>query len=220
MALTGILLSFEHQIVDFATRESRQVLSPQGARLSLDSLVARSAGERSGKVTAVVLYANPLRTVEVRQGKESNLRVDPWTGQVKSQGAAIEAAFGWVERIHRWFGSREIGGKITGISVLLCLLLTCTGLVIWWPRKLAGLRHVLWPKRGVRGKARDWQWHNSIGVLTLPFLVAISLTGTVLSWKWAEGLLYAAAGSEAPRRSPPKQPEIDGAAKGRGAKAP
>jgi uncharacterized iron-regulated membrane protein len=202
MALTGVLLSFEHQIADYATRESRQVLSSVGPRLSLDTLVARSSRERAGKVTAVVLHADPLRTVEVRQGKESRLRVDPWTGEVKTQGASIEAAFGWVERIHRWFGSREIGGKITGVSVVLCLLLACTGLVIWWPRKLAGLRQVVWPKAGMRGKARDWQWHNSVGVLALPLLVVMALTGTVMSWKWAEALLYAVAGSEAPRRAP------------------
>lgn len=211
MALTGILLSFEPQIADFASRESRQVLSPVGRRLSLDTLVARSIGERAGKVTAVVLHADPLRTIEVRQGRESRWRVDPWSGEVKTQGASIEAAFAWIERIHRWFGSREIGGKVTGVSVLLCLLLAGTGLVIWWPRKLAGLRMVLWPKRGMRGKSRDWQWHNSVGVLTLPLLVVLSLTGTVLSWKWAEALLYAAAGSEAPRRAPQgPAPKADG----------
>lgn len=202
MAFTGILLSFERQIVEFATRESRQVLSPVGARLPLDTLVGRSAGERAAKVTVVVLRADPLRTVEVRQGKESTLRVDPWTGAVKGQGASIEAVFGWIERVHRWFGSREIGGKVTGVSVLLCLVLTGTGLLVWWPRKLAGLRQVAWPKRGMRGKARDWQWHNSVGILTLPLLLVLALTGTVMSWKWAEGLLYSAAGSQAPRRQP------------------
>jgi len=214
MAFTGILLSFEPQIVDFATRESRQVLSPTGARLPLDTLVAKAAGERSGKVSAVVLHADSSRTVELRLGRESTLRVDPWTAETKSQGASIEAVFGTVERLHRWLGSREIGGKITGVSVLLCLVLTCTGLVVWWPRKLAGLRHVVWPKRGIRGKARDWQWHNSVGVLALPFLLVLALTGTVMSWKWAEGLLYAATGTEAPRRSGPGGPGM----KERGAK--
>lgn len=218
MALTGILLSFEHQIVDVVTRESRQVLSPSGARLPLDTLVARSAGDRAAKVTAVVLQADPLRTVEVRMGKESTLRVDPWTGEIKRQGSGVESAFGWIERIHRWFGSREIGGKITGVSVLLCLLLACSGLVLWWPRKLVGLRHVVWPKWGLRAKARDWQWHNAVGFLALPLLVVIALTGTVMSWKWAEGLLYAAAGSEAPRRAQQGPPGKDGAAKDRGAK--
>ncbi|MEN9308115.1 MAG: hypothetical protein RL173_2047 [Fibrobacterota bacterium] len=218
MALTGILLSFESQIVEVATRESRQVLSPQGTRLPLDTLVARVAGERSGKVTAVVLHSDPLRTVEVRMSKEATLRVDPWTGEIKAHGAAIEAAFGWVERIHRWFGSREIGGKVTGVSVLLFLVLTCTGLVLWWPRRLAGLRNVVWPKPGLRAKARDWQWHNSVGFLALPLLVAIALTGTVMSWKWAEGMLYTAAGSEAPRRAQPKPAGNEGAMKDREAK--
>lgn len=218
MALTGILLSFERQIVDLATLESRRIPSPTGTRLPLDALVARAAGDRAGKVAAVVLHADPLSALEVRMGKEANLRVDPWTGETRSQGAAVEAAYGWIERIHRWFGSREIGGRITGVSVLLCLALSATGLVLWWPRKLAGLRQVVWPRLGLRARARDWQWHNAVGFLALPLLVVLASTGTVMSWKWAEGLLYAAAGSEAPRR--PQRPASgkDGAAGIRDAK--
>jgi uncharacterized iron-regulated membrane protein len=198
MAFTGILLSFESQITDVATRESRQVLTQGGPRLSLDTLVARSAGDRSGKVDAVVSFPDPSRSIELRLGRESVLRVDPWSGQIKSQGASVEAVFGWIERIHRWFGSREIGGKITGVSVLLCLFLAISGLVLWWPRRLAGLRHVGWPNWKLRGKPRDWQWHNSVGFLSLPFLLVLALTGTVMSWKWAENILYAAAGANAP----------------------
>lgn len=215
MALTGILLSFEHQIADVATRESRRVPSATGARLPLDTLVARSAGDRAAKVTAVVLHADPLRTVEVRMGKEATFRVDPWTGEVRENGKRVESTFAQIERLHRWLGSREIGGKITGVSVLLFLVLAASGLVLWWPRKLAALRHVVWPRLGLRAKARDWQWHNSVGVLALPLLVVLALTGTVMSWKWAEGLLYAAAGSEAPRRPEPTAPGREGAAKER-----
>lgn len=205
MALTGIVLSFEHQIVDSANRDARVVARSEARRLLLDSLVARAMGEEAAKITAIAVEADPLRSVEVRQGREGKRRVDPWTGEVKTQGASMEAAFALVERVHRWLGSREIGGKVTGVSVLLCLVLSCTGLVLWWPRKVAALRQVVWPRRGLQGKARDWQWHNSIGVLVLPMFVWLCLTGTVMSWKWAESLLYRVAGPETPRRpEPPK----------------
>lgn len=205
MALTGIVLSFEHQIVDFANRDARVVARSEAPRLSLDSLVARAVGEEAAKITAIAVEADPTRSIELRQGREGKHRLDPWTGEVKRQGASVEAAFAWVERVHRWLGSREIGGKVTGVSVLLCLVLSCTGLVLWWPRKVAALRQVVWPRRGLLGRARDWQWHNSIGVLVLPLFVWLCLTGTIMSWKWAESLLYKVAGAEAPRRSePPK----------------
>ena len=211
MALTGILLSFEHQIAELATREAVVVGSARGARLPLDTLVARAAGKDAARVTGVQILSDPLRTVELRLGREAKLRVDPWTGEVREQGKRVESAFAPIERIHRWLGSRGIGGVVTGVSVLLCLVLCTTGLVIWWPRNLRALGKVLWPRRGLSGKARDWQWHNSVGVLALPLLLSMALTGTVMSWKWAEAALYAVAGSESPKRPP--VPSFGGPAK-------
>jgi uncharacterized iron-regulated membrane protein len=200
MAVTGILLAFEHQIVAFDQRGSVRVAPSPGSRLSLDTLAWRALGPDASKATMVAVQADPLRTIEFRRGKDGAVRVDPMTGNVVWRSGALQSGFALVERLHRWLGSRETGGKVTGVAVLLCLVLSVSGLVLWWPRKVAALRHVLWPRRGLRGKARDWQWHNAVGVLALPCFAVLSLTGTVMAWPWAEAALYAVAGSEAPRR--------------------
>ncbi|HNY31221.1 MAG TPA: PepSY-associated TM helix domain-containing protein [Fibrobacteria bacterium] len=209
MALTGILLSFEHQIVE-AMRTERSV-NAIGVRLPLDSVVTRAAGTQASRVTAVSWTIRPGSPVELRLGREDVLRADPVTGDLLGRTTVLEKGFATVEILHRWLGSKEIGGKITGVSVLLCLVLSTTGLFLWWPRSLRALRGEVWPRRGLRGQARDWQWHNAVGALVLPGLVVLTLTGTVMSWKWAEGLLYAAAGSKSPRPQMPSKSE--GAAK-------
>ncbi len=208
MALTGILLSFEHQIVEVARTD--RPANAVGTRLPLDTVIARAAGADASRVSAVSWDARPGSLVELRLGREEVLRADPVTGELLGRTTGLEKAMATIERLHRWLGSREIGGKVTGVSVLLCLVLAASGLFLWWPRSLRALRNVVWPRRGLVGKARDWQWHNAVGALVLPGFAVLCLTGTVMSWKWAEGLLYAAAGSEAPRQEARPKPENSG----------
>jgi len=204
MAFTGILLAFEPQVLRLVEAPARTVSAPSGARrIPLDSLVLQATGLQASKVSAATVSSAPDRAVELRIGRERTVWGDPWSGNVTGRTGAVHAFFQAIEELHRWLGNRPVGGAITGVSVLLCLLLSVTGLFLWWPRNLKALRHVLWPRRGLAGRARDWQWHNAIGVLVLPLLVVLSLTGTVMSWKWAEAALYAAVGSEAPRRGGP-----------------
>lgn len=221
MAFTGILLAFEPQIVGRIESDLRAVDPGQArTRADLDSLVFAARRVQAGRPTAVTVSSDPREAVQVRFGKDGTVWVDPWNAAVRGQTHLVHAAFGFLERIHRWLGSRELGGKVTGVSVLLCFLLSLTGFVLWWPRHLKALRHVAWPRRGLRGKARDWQWHNAVGFLSLPFLLVITLTGSVMAWPWAEGALYKAAGGEAPqRREAGKRPEGRGPA-GKGSEAP
>jgi len=205
MAFTGVLLAFEHQIVDALERPATRI-DAAAPRLPLDQLVASVPRGESPMPLTLRLSADPSQSVEFRRGKEMVARVDPTTGAVVSRPSSARETFAFIERIHRWLGSRETGGVVTGVSTLLCLLLSATGLVLWWPRSLRAMRNVAWPRRGLSGRARDWQWHNAVGVLVLPFLFVLSATGSVMAWPWAEKALYMAVGSEPPRREAAGKP--------------
>lgn len=207
VALTGVLLSVEPQVIDAVERDFLRVeVRPASQPVPLDSQVAAARRVQAGKATAATVHAGGAQATVVRFGKDGSVWVDPWTGEAKGTSTLVHGTFAWLERIHRWLGSREIGGKVTGVSVLLCLLLSVTGMVLWWPRNLKALRQVVFPRRGLKGRARDWQWHNALGVLALPFLLVLSSTGTVMAWPWAEVAMFRALGSEPPRRGegPPK----------------
>jgi flavodoxin len=53
----------------------------------------------------------------------------------------------------------------------------------------------------LRGKARDWNWHNVIGFWSSGVLVVLTLTAAVMSYPWANDLLYTLTGSEPPPRA-------------------
>lgn len=201
VAFTGVLLSVEPQVIDAVERDMLRVeVLPSSDPVALDSLVFAARRVRSGKVTAVTVVQGATQAAVVRFGKEGAVWVNPRTAEVQGTNTSVHAAFAWLERIHRWLGSREIGGKITGVSVLLCFLLSVTGMFLWWPRNLKAMGQVVFPRRGLKGRARDWQWHNALGVLALPFLLVLSSTGAVFAWPWAEVAMFRALGSEPPKR--------------------
>ena len=54
------------------------------------------------------------------------------------------------------------------------------------------------PRARLRGKTRDFNWHNAIGFWSAPVLFILVLTGVTLSYSWAGNLLYRLTGTEPP----------------------
>ena len=57
---------------------------------------------------------------------------------------------------------------------------------------------VIFFRRGLRGKARDFNWHNVIGFWCAPVLIVLTATGMVISYSWASNLVYTLTGSPRP----------------------
>ena len=131
--------------------------------------------------------------------------VNPYTGQVLGEGnKGVRGFFRAVTDWHRWLAtsgeSRATGRAITGAANLAFLLLVMTGAYLWIPRawSRASVRAVLWFRGGLRGRARDFNWHNTIGVWSVAPLFLIVTSGVVMSYPWANALVYRATGNEPP----------------------
>jgi uncharacterized iron-regulated membrane protein len=83
------------------------------------------------------------------------------------------------------------------MSNLLFGALILLGVVLWLPRKWSwkAIRASIAFRNGLRGKARDWNWHNVIGIWCALPLLLIVLTGVVMSFGWANALLFRLTGS-------------------------
>ena len=62
------------------------------------------------------------------------------------------------------------------------------------------LRPVVLFTRGARGKARDFNWHNVIGIWSAVPLFIVVLSAVPISFPWASDLVYRAVGEEPPAR--------------------
>jgi uncharacterized iron-regulated membrane protein len=222
MSVTGVLLAFERQIVAFAERDVRTVQLPASgvSRLALDDLVSKArAAVPEGRLSGVMLRADPTATVVVNFGRERTVFVHPYTGAVLGEGAkTLRHFFHTMTDWHRWLGtegeSRDIGRAITGACNTAFVVMVVTGVYLWWPRWWTRqvLQAVMVPNPRLRGKPRDWNWHNTIGFWSASLLICITLTGLVMSYQWANDLLYTLTGNIPPPRPP-------GAAEGRSAAA-
>lgn len=212
MSATGTLLMFERQITEWADRAALEERPappvPGAARMPLEVLVATARAARPGTPpTSVTMQADPTAPAAVSLGRERTLYVNPYTGQLLGEGSPKTRAFfrgvtGW----HRWLGAGEerrgLARKITGACNLGFLILVVSGLYLWLPRKWTRrqVRNVAWFRRGLSGKARDFNWHNVIGLWMWVPLFLVVLTAVVMSYPWANNLLFRLAGDKPPAR--------------------
>ncbi len=106
-----------------------------------------------------------------------------------------------VEDWHRWLGAssenRPALRAITGACNFGFLLLAISGPFLWMPRKWSwrSVKAVALFRGGLSGRARDFNWHNTIGIWCAIPIAAITLTGVVMSYPWANDMLYRLTGN-------------------------
>lgn len=207
MCVTGALLSFERQIIEFAERDAKQVSASNGSEaISPQAVLAKvREAKPEAKPSAISRTNEPDAAWAVNLGREGQLYIDPYSGAILGEGnRSVRTVMSELRNWHRYVAlsgdTRPVGKAITGASNLLFLFLAISGIYIWFPRNLqwSAVKQVMWFRRGLRGKARNFNWHNTIGFWTSLFLIVFTVTAAVISYQWASNLLYTITGNEVP----------------------
>jgi uncharacterized iron-regulated membrane protein len=215
MSITGVLLTYEKQITRWADTRGLEGAppSPDAKRLDVATLVERARPAWKGAPSAITWRTASDAPVEVAFGRERTVYLNAYTGAVLGDGASgTRRFFRAVNDWHRWLGRegprRALGRKITGFANVGFLFLVVSGLYLWWPRHWTSrtLRNVTLFRRGLRSKARDFNWHNVIGLWSWAPLVIVVASGVVISFPWASNLVYRVVGESAPTVRPPAAP--------------
>ena len=216
MAVTGVLLTYEAQFNRWALREySAEPHLQGGAQLTVDELISRVSDVRgAGKVSSVVLKKDSREPAVVRLEDGATVYVDRHTGEFLGDGNTRMRRFlRSVMYVHRWFGLqgeyRIIGRTLTATANLGFLFLVLSGVYLWWPstHSRAAWRQVLWFRRGLSGRARNFNWHSVISFWSAVPLAVIIASGTTISYRWAGNLVYRLAGEAPPAQTSGQQPE-------------
>ncbi len=209
MSVTGALLTFQQSVLKIVERSQRDVEPPAAAkRLDLDTLLAGvKAVARDVQPATLTLESDPRASVAIALANRGMVFANPYTGEVLGTGSTrVRAFYRSITSWHRYLSlegeHRAIARAITGAGNAAFLALALSGLYLWWPRQRT-LRHlaaVTLFKGGLRGKARDFNWHNVIGFWCAPVIVVLTATGMVMSYAWANDLVYMLTGSPKPAR--------------------
>ena len=209
MCFTGTVLAFEKELIAWSERDARRIEAPApgAARLTLEQMQAKvREAFPDVRPSGIVLQKDPRAAVAFSTGRSGGIYVNPFTGEARQpKSTAMSGFMHTVTDLHRTLGlhgeqSRPVGKLINGVCNLAFCMLALTGLYLWIPRVWSWrtVRPVLWFRSGLAGKARDFNWHNAIGLWTAPVLIVLTLTAIPISFRWGGTLIYKLTGTEPP----------------------
>lgn len=219
MCVTGALIAFESNILAWVESDQRYVQAPteNAPKLSVKEVLEKFLEKNpDAKPSSVTIQNDAKAAISLSAGREGKFYINPYTAEITGKGAEKwQKIFGFFESVHRWLAlsgdARTVGKSLNDAANFLFLFLAVSGLYIWFPRKTAwrNFRAVLWFRRGLKGKARNFNWHNTIGFWSSLILMILTLTGVIISYQWAGNLLYTLTGNEPPQQQqrPPNQNE-------------
>ena len=205
MSVTGVLLMYEKQAIAWADNRVR-IEAPAGARrLPVEELIVRVRAAHGGAApTAIAINAAPgaPAIVTIRQ---TLWRVDPYSGATLGESAPrLRRFFRSVTDWHRWLamsGERRVAGRaITGWANLIFAFIVVSGVYLWIPRRWtwSHIKAVVVFNWRLKGKARDFNWHNAIGIWCAAPLFFVVISAMPISFPWANALVYRLVGETPP----------------------
>jgi uncharacterized iron-regulated membrane protein len=218
LAVSGVCIAYERELTALIEHRGKTVTPPPcvAAPLDAETWIRRVQAARPEETFSILTVdADPAVAARISSGKGPDSRfVNPYTGEILGAGSGTaEAFFKWMTGFHRSLalpGSlRSTGRTITGAASIACFVLFATGLYIWLPRtwslKVLKATALFHPR--LKGRARDWNWHNSIGLWLSPMILVMTLTGIIMAYGWASDALFRLAGSPPDTRDREKKGE-------------
>lgn len=212
MSATGVLLTYERQIVEWTEQRHAQPGRADEPRLPAEAVLDAIRGLHPEEHHFFLRTVNRAgAAVPVWAGDNAYL-VNPYSGEIlREDEGAIAEFFNFVTRLHRWFAIEGQGFAlargITAYSNLIFLFLIATGIYLWLPRiwRWPLLKAKIFLNPAIDNtRARDYNWHHVFGFWSLIPLFLIVLTATIFYFDWANVALYGAVGETV---SEPEQQE-------------
>lgn len=203
--LTGSLLVFREEIEALNHRELMET-KLRGERASLQAILDRvRCAYPHEELLSVRMPRTPEQTYLLKMSGSSGLFVyaDPYSGKLLGALRQEETFMGWIALLHAQLLCGERGKTVLGVSALLLVCMSITGLMLWWP--LNG--------RWSRGLKIDWQapWkkllfdiHRTTGIYVFLFLLIIGFTGASLVFNQSVAELVNFLTASPSRTAPPQ----------------
>lgn len=214
IALSGSLLALQQPLLRLAHPSLASHATPDAAqRVAVLARIAtdwRSAGLRAADFPTAAL---PVWQLYFADGTRRYL--DPADGHLVLTRTPGSDVLLTVRDWHTHLLAGATGEAILGAIGWLALGLLLSGLYLWWPgrRRLRGSvrMHAQPPVR------RWWSWHRSVGIVAMPLVLLVTLTGTLMIYdsgtrRVLQAVMADPPATAAPARVAPRPQAIDWAA--------
>ena len=216
VSITGALYVFRPELEPLLYPDLLSV-TPSETVVSLDRQVA-AAKEYIGPDWSVMTvdidrtqpsFPNGV-VVQNSEYQVKTIYVDPYTGKALGE-LENPNFFGVVLDIHATLMGGMIGRFFVELATCWAIFLAVTGVYLWWPRTLARLKGVWWPRFRAQPYVVVRDIHTLTGIWLLPVLILILVSGLIFSLMWGasyHGVAFV-TDAYAVRFDPPKSVPID-----------
>lgn len=190
LAVTGAIYLFNDEINDALHADKRFAVA-EGAPVPL-SRVAQGAlaAFPGGTVTRIDTPTAPGRTYQVfvtpSEGEPVRVFVDPANGHALGSYVYPKTLIGIADLLHGSLLMGDFGDGIVELAACWGIILTVTGLYLWWPRGQVRLHRVLFPQFGRQGRSFWKSLHASMGFWSAFLILFLIFSGLPWATIWGD----------------------------------
>lgn len=179
--LTGSVLVFREEIETVVYPELMKS-EPRDERVSLQTVLERvQHAYPEDKPFFIRMPRTPEQTYLIKMNSAHDLfvYVDPYSSMILGEHRQADTFTGWISLLHTELLSGDLGEIILGVSALLLIGMSITGLILWWPKKgkyLSGFK-IKWTAHWNR---KNFDIHRASGIYAVIFLLLTAFSGASL----------------------------------------
>ncbi|HEY0737212.1 MAG TPA: PepSY domain-containing protein [Herpetosiphonaceae bacterium] len=191
LALTGTIIMFQNELNDLVYRH-QHVVTPGERMLPYDEQLARvqQAYPEMSVVLVQPSWAADRSTMVMLTddaGADVSAFVDPYTGALLGDRDNTRTLTGVANTMHGTFLLGDWGDRMIEIAAGWAIVLTVSGLYLWWPRKGSKVWGVLLPRLGTTNPRVWWRdLHAVPAVWTSGLLLLTLISGMTWTGFWGE----------------------------------
>lgn len=195
VCLTGTIYTFKSEIEGFIEPDKYALRGAEVKPYDVDALTNFVALESGLQVQRITISNEPLKPLQFsvtakEKGKRGEtLYVDPYKRELLGTGKGPASEFFMmVFKLHRWLLlDTAIGRPIVGWATVIFVLLSISGLILWFPKKIKGWKS-LKPGFKIKFQAKwkriNHDLHNALGFYSLLLILVMSFSGLCWSFEW------------------------------------
>lgn len=212
--ITGAMLIFEQELTELFHRDRYTIeASAQNTPMDYEPLIMSLENQTGEAVKSLTMRpeSNDTWIAETYESPRARYFFNPYSGEVVDRFVYGESFFFKVMALHRWLMISPAGKTIMGISCILFSLILLSGLWLWMPKSIKGLKARLTFKKGAGAKRKLFDWHVVLGFYLTPLLLIMSITGPTWSFPWYRAMLLDVFGAEGTYVNKRKEQKAKGA---------
>lgn len=193
LAVTGMTMMY---VGYFDGRDGENIHVPKvgEAPMPISDQAAAALASQPGSTLVEWLKGRSAESVSVfrinSDGVQSMVAVDPYQGDIVETWVRRDGWYDFADSIHSDLLLGTTGDRLLEIAAGFAIVLTVTGLYLWWPRDRSFARALL---PVIEGRGRPvWKiLHESIGIYVSLLLVLFLITGMAWTGIWGGKLVQA-----------------------------